>query len=154
MRRISACDGRWVSLAQQKRAWEELNRIFGGATPTPPGPDPPGPDPPSPEEVERDCYCVEGIRWDIPPVTEYIVKMEVDGLQRMCLRLFPNNNVTLASRPQLGLRKFVGLVHYRGGQKFWQYGGYFQSDKDHALVLECVIYNPLLPGYCLFFPVS
>ena len=57
MTRISACDGRYLSMAQQRRAWEgrylsmaqqrraweELNRIFGGTTPPPPGPDPPGP---------------------------------------------------------------------------------------------------------------
>ena len=48
MTRVSACDGRYLSLAQQKRAWEELNRIFGGETPTPPGPDPDPPDPPAP----------------------------------------------------------------------------------------------------------
>ena len=43
MTRISACDGRYLSMAQQRRAWEELNRIFGGTTPPPPGPDPPDP---------------------------------------------------------------------------------------------------------------
>lgn len=44
MTRVSACDGRYLSFAQQKRAWEELNRYFGGTTPTP-GPDPPEPGP-------------------------------------------------------------------------------------------------------------
>lgn len=51
MTRVSACDGRYLSLAQQKRAWEELNRIFGGQTPTP------GPDPPTPVVSDWSVYC-------------------------------------------------------------------------------------------------
>ena len=53
MTRISACDGRYLSLAQQKRAWEELNRIFGGTTPTPP-------DPPGPSVVGNSLYYAQG----------------------------------------------------------------------------------------------
>lgn len=41
MTRVSGCDGRYLSLAHQRRAWEELDAIFGGKTPVPPGPDPP-----------------------------------------------------------------------------------------------------------------
>ena len=60
MTRVSACDGRYLSLAQQKRAWEELNRIFGGQTPTPPGPDPDPPDPPSPVVSGNVVYYYQG----------------------------------------------------------------------------------------------
>ena len=117
-------------MAQQRRAWEELNRIFGGTTPPPPGPDPPdppgpdppdppGPDPPDPPDpMVYDCVFEKSMTtWMGSGLEGYVMEFEVEpGVRRPGFYLRPNLCLLCWTDPQVGFSGVSYIDVYRNGQ--------------------------------------
>lgn len=137
---ISGCDGRYLSLAQQRRAWEELNQVFGGKTPVPPGPDPPDPDPG--ETVYREYIGFRADHWVQDTLRPYIVRVPLEGTMRAAFALRENLHISIWSWPQVGFAANCGFYTYRNGELVRRAVFRVEVTSAAQRVMETLIYDP------------